>query len=263
MGWSALTSHYGLSRLRCACPRSEKVFRWRRTAQVGRCASARLDSSSDAALADSDSITEFDKDGHSLPCDTLNNNLTDCARKGLFRSVTAQRSVRFTQQKRLHPKSPTPSWSPLNHGIEVRLTTAAASPEGIPRAVASCPGGDTRRAHRFRTACGELCSRPYGRRLTAVRVRCSRRGEGGNGTGEIKRDNAARLRDQSPQISVVVISNNVGLVKTHVLRSGCRSGLSRARESAEAAVPRCRDVTGDRVHPQRSACPCHCITTTG
>ena len=46
-------------------------------------------------------------------------------------------------------------------------------------------------------------------------------------------------------------------------RKDAESESTKARESAEAAVARCRDITGDRVHPQPSAYPCHCITTTG
>jgi hypothetical protein len=37
--------------------------------------------------------------------------------------------------------------------------------------------------------------------------------------------------------------------KAQLSRSGCRSRLLRASESAEVAVPRCRDVTDDRVPP--------------
>ena len=43
-------------------------------------------------------------------------------------------------------------------------------------------------------------------------------------------------------LSSSVISNDVGRVKTHPLRSGRRSRLSQAREPAEAAVARWRDV---------------------
>jgi Phage integrase family len=66
-------------------------------------------------------------------------------------------------------------------------------------------------------------------------------------------EGAIRLLDQAkPVHGFGDISNDVGTVKTHVDRSGRRSRLSLAKESAEAAVSggqRCRMST-----PQRSKC---------
>jgi hypothetical protein len=54
-----------------------------------------------------------------------------------------------------------------------------------------------------------------------------------------------------------LISNDVGHVKTHVLRVGRRSRLSSAKESAEAAVALLPQFSMS-THRARS---CHCITT--
>jgi len=58
----------------------------------------------------------------------------------------------------------------------------------------------------------------------------------------------SRSRDCSSIVPALGdISNDAGEVKTHLLRSGRRSRLSTAKESAEAAVPQAVRV-GD-VHP--------------